>query len=283
MDQLFNPARLTLGLVVLLAVFVPLETFFPLVRRQFWQRPGVGTDLIHFFVSTGLRRLLTLLAAYVLITLLGFLVWPPLQHAMLSPPWWVQCAVALVVFELGAYWGHRWAHTVPFLWRFHAVHHSSEAMDWLAASRVHPLDQTFIRLCGILPVYFLGFTKAHFAFLVGVEALLAIFIHANVRFRFGWLEWLVATPVFHHWHHANESPETTNKNYGGLFPWVDALFGTLILPPRYPEKYGIDEPMSPGYFGQLAQPFRPAASAAAPTASPVAPPPPADPAGPVAG
>lgn len=256
MEQLWNPARLALGLVVLLAIFVPLETLFPLVRRQFWQRPGVWTDLIHFFVTTGLRRLLTLVLAYVLITLLGFLVYPPLQQLMLSPPWWVQCAVALVIFEIGAYWGHRWAHTVPVLWRFHAVHHSSEHLDWLAASRLHPFDQTFIRLCGILPVYFLGFTKAHFAFLVGVEGLLALFIHANVRFRFGWLEWLVATPVFHHWHHANEDAATTNKNFGGLFPWVDALFGTLLLPDRFPKKYGIDEPMAPGYLGQLAQPFR---------------------------
>jgi sterol desaturase/sphingolipid hydroxylase (fatty acid hydroxylase superfamily) len=256
MENLWNPARMALGLVVVLAIFVPLEALFPLVRRQFWRRPGVGTDLLHFFVTTGLRRLLTLVAAYVLVTLLGFLVHPPLQRAMLAPPWWVQCAVALVVFEVGAYWGHRWAHTVPFLWRFHAVHHSSEHLDWLAASRLHPVDQTFIRVCGILPVYLLGFTKAHFAFLMGFEALLALFIHANVRLRFGWLEWLVATPIYHHWHHANEGRETTNKNFGGLFPWVDALFGTLLLPRRFPHRYGIDEPMPPGYLGQLAQPFR---------------------------
>ncbi len=263
MENLFNPARLALGLVVLLVIFVPLESLFPLVRRQFWQRPGVRADLVHFFVSTGLRRFLTLVAAYILLTLLGFLVYPPLQALMLAPSWWTQCGIALVIFELGTYWGHRWAHTVPFFWRFHAVHHSSEHMDWLAASRVHPLDQTFIRLCGILPVYLLGFTKAHFAFLVGIEAVLAIFIHANVRFRFGWLEWLVATPVFHHWHHANEGPATNNKNYGGLFPWVDALFGTLILPRRFPAKYGIDEPMASGYLGQLAHPFRSANASAA--------------------
>lgn len=271
MEQLWNPARLLLGLVVLLAIFVPLESLFPLVRRQFWQRPQVWTDLTHFFVTSGLRRLLTLVLAYVLITLLGFLVYPPLQQLMLSPPWWAQCAIALVIFEIGSYWGHRWAHTVPVLWRFHAVHHSSEHLDWLAASRLHPLDQTFIRLCGILPVYFLGFTKAHFAFLTGVEGLLALFIHANVRLRFGWLEWLVATPVFHHWHHANESRETTNKNFGGLFPWIDGLFGTLLLPPRFPTHYGIDEPMPSGYVGQLAAPFRPRESAPPPVAPPPAP------------
>lgn len=256
MEQLWNPARLAIGFVVLFAIFVPLEALFPLVRRRFWQRRGVWADLAHFFISGALRKFLTLVFAYVLITLLGFLVWPPLQQGLAALPRAAQFVIALIVFEVGAYWGHRWAHTVPFLWRFHAVHHSSEHLDWLAASRVHPVDQTFIRLCGILPVYLLGFTQATFGFLIAVDGLIAIFIHANLRLRFGWLERLIATPAYHHWHHANAGPETQNKNFGGLLPLVDALFGTLYLPDRLPRKYGIDEPMSDNYVRQLAAPFQ---------------------------
>lgn len=255
MEQIWNPARLILGFVVLFAIFVPLERVVPIVRRQFWQRPGVWADVAHFFISGALRKFLTLVFAYLLITLLGFLVHPPLQQWLASQHRVLQFAIALVVYEVGAYWGHRLAHTVPFLWRFHAVHHSSEHLDWLAAARVHPVDQTFIRLCGILPVYFLGFTAATFGFLIAIDGLLAIFIHANVRLRFGWLEWLVASPAYHHWHHANEGPATANKNFGGLLPAVDALFGTLHLPKRLPQRYGIDEPMPQTYVGQLAQPF----------------------------
>ena len=66
----------------------------------------------------------------------------------------------------------------------------------------------------------------------------------------------MATPAFHHWHHANESPETTNKNYASLLPWMDWIFGTFYLPKKYPAKYGINEPMPTNYAGQLAQPFR---------------------------
>lgn len=256
MDQIFNPARIAVAFLVLFAIFVPLESLFPLVRRQFWQRPGFGADAIHFFISGALRKLVTIFALVVLVYWLGFLIYPPLQRALLALPWWAQFAIANVVFDIGAYWGHRWAHTVPWLWRLHAVHHSSEALDWLAASRLHPLDQAFIRVCGILPVYLLGFTKETFGALIGLEAVLAIFIHANVRWRFGWLEWLVATPAFHHWHHANEGPETANKNFSGLLPWVDWVFGTMYLPKRFPEKYGSDEPMPTSYAGQLAQPFR---------------------------
>ncbi|HQY04946.1 MAG TPA: sterol desaturase family protein [Lacunisphaera sp.] len=197
MDQLWNPARLVIAFVVLCAIFVPLESLFPLVRRQSWQRPGVVTDIIHFFITGAIRKLLVIFTLVVLVYWLGFLVYPPLQRTMLSLPWWLQFVIANVVFDVGAYWGHRWAHTLPFLWRFHAVHHSSEHLDWVAASRLHPFDQTFIRICGILPVYLLGFTKETFGALIAFEGLLAIFIHANVRWRFGWLEWLVATPAFH--------------------------------------------------------------------------------------
>ncbi len=256
MDQLWNPARLALGFVVLGAIFVPLETLFPLVRRQFWQRRGVWADLVHFFITGAVRRLLVLFALVVLVYWLGFLVCPPLQETLAALPWWLQFVIANVVFDVGAYWGHRWSHTVPLLWRFHAVHHSSAQLDWVAASRLHPVDQTFIRVCGILPVCLLGFTKGTFGGLLALEGLLAIFIHANVRWRFGWLEWLVATPAFHHWHHANEGPETANKNYSGLLPWVDWVFGTMYLPPRFPWKYGINERMPDGYVGQLAEPFR---------------------------
>lgn len=274
MDQLFNPQKLLIGFIVLFAIFVPLERFFPLVRRQFWQRPGVMTDLIHFAVSGGVRKLLTLLVTFALIQLLGFLIYPPLQHALLALPRAAQFFIALIIFELGTYWGHRWAHTVPWLWRFHAVHHSSEHLDWLAAVRVHPLDQTFIRVCGIIPVYLLGFTKETFGFLIAIDALLAIFIHANIRWRFGWLEWCVATPAYHHWHHANESPATANKNFGGLLPLVDLIFGTLHLPRRMPRKYGIDEPMPAGYLGQMAAPFRRPTTTRPPAADPARPTPP---------
>ena len=257
MDQLFNPQRLLIGFVVLFAIFVPMESLFPLVRRQFWQRRGAGADLVHFFITGAVRKLLVLFALVVLVYWLGFLIYPPLQATLTSLPWWLQFLIANVVFDVGAYWGHRWAHTIPFLWRFHAVHHSSEHLDWFAASRLHPVDQTFIRVCGILPVYLLGFSKVTFGGLIALEGLLAIFIHANVKWRFGWLEWLVATPAFHHWHHANESAETSNKNYSGLLPWVDWVFGTMYLPKRFPHKYGIDEPMPDNYVGQMTQPFRP--------------------------
>ena len=77
-----------------------------------------------------------------------------------------------------------------------------------------------------------------------------------MRWRFGWLEWLVSTPGFHHWHHTKDGPESINKNYAAIFPWVDKLFGTLYLPKKqWPMRYGIDAPMASGLAGQLLQLF----------------------------
>jgi sterol desaturase/sphingolipid hydroxylase (fatty acid hydroxylase superfamily) len=87
------------------------------------------------------------------------------------------------------------------------------------------------------------------------------FIHANLRWRFGWLEWFIATPHFHHWHHTNDGAAFINKNYAAMIPWMDKLFGTFYLPKKqWPEKYGIDSAMASRLAGQLLQPFVPAHS-----------------------
>ena len=179
-----------------------------------------------------------------------------LRAGIARQPGGLQICEALVLSGLGAYWGHRAAHTVPFLWRFHKVHHSIQEMDWLAAGRLHPVDQAFTRSCAVLPLYAFGFTRATFGAFLVFTTFQALFIHANVRLRFGPLRWLLATPEFHHWHHANE-PEAYNSNFAGEFPWIDWLFGTLRLPAgRMPARYGIDDPVPAGYLRQLAWPFR---------------------------
>lgn len=258
MNTLFDFPKLLTSLVILFVIFVPLERLFA-IRPQRLLRKGWLTDIAHFFINEGLRKLLLGITLLLVIQCLGFFVHPGLQGWLRTWPFWLQCVTAIVINDIGSYWGHRLAHHIPFLWRFHAVHHSSEHMDWLASARVHPVDQTFIRTCGIIPVYLLGFGREHFAVLLTFSGVLAIFIHANVRWRYGWLEWLIATPPFHHWHHTNDGPEFHDKNYAAFLPWVDKLFGTLHLPKdRLPEKYGIDGPMADSYLGQLTQPFRPA-------------------------
>ena len=66
---------------------------------------------------------------------------------------------ALVLADLFAYASHRLFHVVPLLWRFHAIHHSSEHLDWLASSRLHLVDIVATRAVAFVPLYVMGFSQ----------------------------------------------------------------------------------------------------------------------------
>ncbi len=243
------------GLVVLAAIFVPMERIFAL-RHQRILRERWSTDVVHFCVNN-LLVLVGLAAVLAPLVLASRGLLPTaFQSDVRSQPLGLQLLEALIVAEGASYWSHRASHTVPWLWRFHAVHHSIEEMDWLAAARLHPIDQVFRQSCVFVPLYILGFSKGSFAGVLVLFTFQAIFIHANVRFTFGPLRWLVATPGFHHWHHSND-PRHYNSNFAGELPLLDALFGTLHLPQdQWPSAYGIDHPLPDGYLRQLAMPFQ---------------------------
>jgi len=242
------------GLVVLAAIFIPLERLFAL-RPQGVLRSGWRTDLVHFVVNNVLANLALVVPVIVVGLGLRAAVPSALHHDIAGQPGWLQFVEAFLLAEVCGYAAHRAAHQVPLLWRFHKVHHSIREMDWLAAAHLHPLDSVWTRSCVVLPLFALGFSRATFGGFLVFTTFQAIFIHANVRFRFGPLRWVVATPEFHHWHHSN-LPEAYNTNFAGEFPWIDALFGTLYLPKgRMPSQYGIDEEQPPGYLRQLAWPF----------------------------
>jgi len=237
-------------------IFTPLERFFALRKEQRIFREGWRTDVIHFLLN---RFLIDGGIFVVVVFLMIFWHWaisPNLQAKVAAQPFLLQFFEAILIIDIIGYFYHRLAHTSPTLWRFHAVHHSPREMDWLAAARLHPLDQIFSRALMFVPLYALGFTKETFGAYLVFGAFQAIFIHSNVRFRFGFLSWIIATPEYHHWHHSNDK-EAKNKNFAGQFPILDWIFGTLYLPKnKMPHTYGINETMPKGYLAQLKFPFR---------------------------
>jgi sterol desaturase/sphingolipid hydroxylase (fatty acid hydroxylase superfamily) len=254
--------RLCAWLALLAAIFVPLERLCALHAQRVFRKAFL-TDLAYYFLNSLVPKLLLILPLSAIAWGLHHLAPGGLYAAVASLPPGVRFAAALVVGEVGAYWGHRWMHEIPALWRLHAIHHSAEEMDWLVNTRAHPLDVAFTRLCGLVPIYVLGLAQPGARSVDLVPLLYALvgttwsfFVHTNVRWRFGQLEWLISTPAFHHWHHTNDGPAYTNRNYAAIFPWVDRLFGTLHLPKdRWPTRYGIDAPIAPGLAEQLLQPL----------------------------
>ncbi len=255
--------RLCAWLILLTLIFAPLERLFALHPRRVF-RKAILTDLGYYFLSSLMPSLL--LGAPLAIVAWGVHRFIPnaIVSAIAAWPIWLRIAAALVVGDIGFYWGHRWSHESPLLWRFHVIHHSAEQVDFLVNTRAHPVDMVFTRLCGLIPLYVLGIatpmrgsgTLIPLAVLL-LGTLWGFFVHANVRWRFGPLEWLIATPAFHHWHHTNDGPEYIDKNYAPMLPWVDRVFGTLYLPKsKQPMRYGTDEVLPTGLLPQLLRPFQ---------------------------
>ncbi len=184
------------------------------------------------------------------------------QAAIAGWPLWQRVLAGVLVGEIGFYWGHRWTHEIPLLWRFHSIHHSAEHVYFLISARAHPIDSVFSRLCGLVPVYVLGIATpltpeggTVSALLVLVITLWGFLIHANVRWRLGPLEWVIATPAFHHWHHT--LGEHRDRNYAPMLPWIDRIFGTYYLPQNeWPLAYGIEAKLPDSLGRQLMYPLR---------------------------
>ena len=253
--------RLAAWLVLLALIFLPLEHLLAVRPRKFFVR-GLGADLAYYFVN-GLVPSLLLAVPLALVAVAARALVPTSFQVMVAEwPLWLRVVVGFFIGEIGFYWGHRWAHQIPFLWRFHSIHHSAEHIYFLVSARAHPIDNAFIRLCGLIPAYVFGVASPLTptgslipVMIVLVATTWGFFIHSNLRLRLGPLEWLVATPGFHHWHHT--LGERRDANFASMLPIVDKLFGTLYLPRgRWPASYGIDEKLPASWWGQLAYPFR---------------------------
>ncbi len=266
--------RVTAWLLLLLLIFGIAERRWP-QRPQKLLRQGWAVDLGYFVLSSFAPKLLLALPLSLLAGLLHHLMPSAYYAAVAELPLGLRLLLALVVSDIGAYWGHRWAHQLPWLWRLHAIHHSAEQMDWLVNTRAHPLDMAFQRLCGLVPAYALGLLQPAAGRVDWAPLLLVVigtgwgyFVHANVNWRLGWLDGLLSTPRFHHWHHTRGGVGEIDKNFAAMLPCIDRLFGSFYMPRgRWPEAYGCDTPVPAGLLGQLVSPLLPprvAASAAPP-------------------
>jgi sterol desaturase/sphingolipid hydroxylase (fatty acid hydroxylase superfamily) len=239
-------------------VFVVLEKLWPLRPAQPVFRAEWQTDL-QYFVVTHLGIGVLLLAVNLLVhPLVAWLADDGVQARVRDLPFVVALLALMLVADLVQYAVHRAYHEVPWLWRFHAVHHSVETMDWLAGSRLHLFEVVVTRALVLVPIYALGFDKPVIDAYIVVAGFQAVLNHANVNLRVGPLRHVFVTPAFHHWHHAQDR-EAIDRNYAAHFAFIDRLFGTVVVAQRtWPERYGVvgnDVPR--GFWRQLVHPFMP--------------------------
>ena len=265
---------LTVSFVALFALFAVLERLFPGIPGQRRFRRGMRTDVTYWFIYSPIGRVLGVVAgvAALLLVAPAFGVsidgaslrsWVHRETFITAQPAWLQVLELLLIADLTGYWAHRAFHVEKHLWSYHAIHHSSMDLDWLSAVRQHPVNDAAMTFVQALPLIILGFEPGALAPFAVFLVLYAIFVHANLSWNFGWFRYVVASPVFHRWHHTSEL-EGLNKNFAGLFPVFDMLFGTFYMPKdRQPRMFGVvGEEIPQGMLRQLIYPFRKPGSAA---------------------
>jgi sterol desaturase/sphingolipid hydroxylase (fatty acid hydroxylase superfamily) len=210
-----------------------------------------------YFLSTHLPIMLTtfliMLPATQLSAVLGI---EGVIEQMVRLPWLVQFFLAVVVADLAEYAIHRAFHSVPWLWKFHAIHHSSKGLDWIAGSRSHLVDDIAVRGFILIPMMLIFPQDINVAYLFFVT-LHATWTHSNFGPTIKWLEPYLIFPRYHHWHHTSQK-EALDKNFAIHFPWIDKMFGTYYLPEdKWPDTYGLHkEQMPTTFWGQFLYPFR---------------------------
>src|SRR5258706_13655941 len=254
---------MAVGFAILSVVFGALEHWspaaVPIPRRS---NRVLRTDLLYWIFTPVITRAMTSAAIVVCVALAFAAMGSRLERDSLRgfgplarQPAGLQVVEMLVIGDFIGYWLHRRFHRGR-LWPFHAVHHSSTVVNWLSAVRVHPVNDAAMKLFTTLPLLALGFAPGTLKSYAPLLTFYAIFDHSSVNCDFGPLRYVVATPVFHRWHHSKD-PAAIDTNFGGLLPLWDWLFGTLYLPSdRWPENFGAHDAVPDGLVGQIVYPFR---------------------------
>jgi sterol desaturase/sphingolipid hydroxylase (fatty acid hydroxylase superfamily) len=249
-----------LNLIFTGIIFIPIERLLGIKEQPIF-RVEWREDLLYFTISSLMVQALTFLSLAPSLAILKHTDWAGLR-AWIGSQWLLlQILEIMFLTDVVQYWLHRAFHRIPALWKFHAIHHSAQTMDWIAGSRMHVVEIVCLRGCTVIPMYVLGFSEpAMYAYIFFVY-LFSTFVHSNLRYDFGWIDRFFVTPRFHHWHHGIEK-EAIDVNFAVHFPLLDRLFGTYFLPEdrRWPIGYGIKQPMPRGFISQLFYPFKPARS-----------------------
>jgi sterol desaturase/sphingolipid hydroxylase (fatty acid hydroxylase superfamily) len=229
--------------------------------RPWWKKRGLATDICYWLVVPILQRYgrIGLTVAFT-VYILGINTPDAIVkffdhgHGSLSHlPFWAQVVVYLAFTEFCLYWIHRAFHGSR-LWRFHAVHHASEEVEWISAARFHPINILLGVVAADVAALLMGITPYVFLVTGPFATISSAFVHANLNWTLGPFKYVMASPVFHRWHHTLEHGD---KNFAGTFPFLDLMFGTFYMPEGvYPENFGIgEEEMPEGFARQMIHPL----------------------------
>jgi len=260
-ETLMKNVPISIGLAVLFTVLTWFWACNP--GRAWWHKRDLMTDLCYWFFIPVLTRflrigLLIVAAAMVfqITTAQGLVAFYENGHGPLATlPLFAQGVIFLIGEDIILYWTHRWFHGAK-MWKYHAVHHSSEELEWISAARFHPINLFLGSVAADVIMLFAGISPNVFLILGPLTTAHSAFVHANLDWTLGPFKYVIASPVFHRWHHT-AAERGGEKNFAATFPILDVIFGTFYMPAgELPDRYGIADRTFPEGFGaQLVHPF----------------------------
>lgn len=217
-----------LGIAVLLILWC-VETWMPLFRERRHRVRHAGRNLSIAIINTAIiglafAGLTAMVAGWSHDRGIGLL------HA-LNLPIWAETLIAILVFDGWMYLWHRANHAIPFLWRFHRMHHSDPDMDVTTATRFHTGElviSSILRL-GLIPLLGLDLWQVILYELILLPVIQ--FHHSNVNLPEKYdrcLRALIVSPNMHRVHHSRFQPET-DSNYSSIFSVWDRAARTFLL------------------------------------------------------
>jgi sterol desaturase/sphingolipid hydroxylase (fatty acid hydroxylase superfamily) len=232
--------------------------------RPWWKKDGLSTDIAYWFFvpifTRYFRIALTAMGTALIFHITdGQKIADFYQHGhgwIGTLPLWAQGLLFLGVTDFALYWSHRAYHRGA-CWKYHAVHHAPEQVEWLSAARFHPVNLLFGTVTMDIVMLLAGVSPEVFIVLGPFNTIISTYVHANLNWTGGPLRYLFVSPVFHRWHHATDP---VDKNFSSTFPVWDLMFGTFHMPRgQVPQQYGIDAanaPMPEGLLPQLIYPLK---------------------------
>lgn len=248
-------------------LFVPMGVSFVMIFVVFllerwrphlpdWNRNlgDFSTDLVQTLVVLPIAAKVVELGMLHLKGRIGIDVWP---HHL---PWAAQLILAILAAEFLFYWIHRWSHTNPWLWKFHAVHHGAHRVYWANSGRFHVVDLLIQFALYFLPIYLLGAPAEITAVFLTLNAVTGLLEHANIEIQTITISRIFNTAELHRAHHANEAA-IANNNYGKILSVWDTIFGTYKKPRTRAEDQRVGlfnghHPVPHSLIGQLQYPFQ---------------------------
>jgi len=175
-------------------------------------------------------------------------------------PTWAMFITMFILVDFLNWLGHIILHKVPFLWKFHKIHHAQEELGFGSTRHFHWMEYLVFKPLLFIPFSFMGvLVQEYIIFQIWISYTFTFLSHSNIKFNWGFLKYIFITPETHYWHHAKNVKSKHSVNFASILCIWDQLFGYFHLPAKDDQKplLGLYDDDTPDTFiGQQIQPFK---------------------------